>query len=44
VLFEKLSSAGSNEILKDAIGFHHERLNGQGYLRGLKKIFLKLPK
>ena len=44
VLFEKLSSNGSNEILRDAIGFHHERLNGQGYLRGLKKNIPKIAR
>ncbi|ODA43253.1 HD-hydrolase domain [Thermodesulfovibrio sp. N1] len=44
VLFEKLSSGGSNEILRDAIGFHHERLNGQGYLRGLKKNIPKIAR
>lgn len=37
VLFEKISSGASNDILKQAIGFHHERLNGQGYLRGISK-------
>jgi HD-GYP domain-containing protein (c-di-GMP phosphodiesterase class II) len=44
VLFEKLSSGGSNKILKDAIGFHNERLNGQGYLRGLKKNIPKIAR
>lgn len=37
VLFEKISPSKSNDILKEAIGFHHERLNGQGYLRGITK-------
>jgi len=44
VLFEKLSSSGSNEILRDVIGFHHERLNGQCYLRDLKKNIPKIAR
>lgn len=37
VLFEKLSPNGVNYALRESIGFHHERLNGQGYLRGISK-------
>jgi HD-GYP domain-containing protein (c-di-GMP phosphodiesterase class II) len=44
VLFEKLSPDCSNKVLYESVGFHHERLNGQGYFRGLKKNIPKVAK
>lgn len=44
VLFEKLSLDSSNKVFYESVGFHHERLNGHGYLRGLKKNIPKVAK
>ncbi len=37
VLYEKISTNSNNDTLREAIVFHHERLNGQGYLRGISR-------
>lgn len=44
VLFERIYSGKSFELLKNSISFHHERVNGQGYLRGIKKNIPKIAK
>ncbi len=44
ILSEKLSQGANENILYESIGFHHERLNGQGYLRGIKKNIPQIAK
>lgn len=36
-LCDKLSPGCNSRLFLESVGFHHERLNGRGYLRGIKK-------
>lgn len=44
VLCEKLSHGNNNKIFYESVGFHHEKLNGQGYLKGIKKNIPEIAK
>lgn len=44
LLYEKIYSGQSFDLLRDAISFHHERINGQGYMRGISRNIPKIAK
>lgn len=44
ILYEKLTEGKINKTLLESVGFHHERLNGQGYLRGIKQNIPQIAK
>jgi len=44
VLYEKLSHGKINSVLLESVSFHHERINGQGYLKGIKKNIPQIAK
>ncbi|MCS7203683.1 MAG: HD domain-containing protein [Thermodesulfovibrio sp.] len=43
-LYDRLTTGHINKTLLDSVGFHHERLNGRGYLRGIKQNIPEIAK